>query len=115
MKTSWLLLVVLVLLSGVLLGHGEEKTGILVDAKCGAQIANDTGKVTAHPNSCSLESKEAGYGIVSDGKFFKFDDYGNKQALLLLKVTEKTSNLKVRVGGHFEGDLIKVGEIETID
>ena len=115
MNRFWILLVVLVFLSGALSAHGEEKTGILVDAKCGTQIAGNADKVTGDPNSCSLENRESGYGIVSDGKFYKFDDYGNKQALLLLKVTEKTSNLKVRVGGHFESDLIKVGEIETID
>lgn len=115
MKRPWLALTVLILIFGALLAHGEEKTGILVDAKCGTEIAEDADKVAAHPNSCSLTSRESGYGIVSEGKFFKFDDYGNTQALLLLKVTERTSNLKVRVGGHFEGDLIKVGEIETID
>ena len=70
---------------------------------------------TVISSSCALAGREAGYGIVSEGKFLRFDDYGNKQAVLLLKVTEKKSNLKVRVGGHFKEDSVIVSEIETVD
>jgi hypothetical protein len=97
------------------LGHGEEKTGILVDAKCGANLAKEASKAESHPVSCALENEESGYGIIADGKFLRFDDYGNRQARLLLKATQKGANLKVRVGGHFEGDLIKVSEMETVE
>lgn len=96
-------------------GHGETKTGILVDAKCGAQLEKESSQAAAHAVSCALEHTESGFGIIADGKFFRFDDFGNRQARLLLKATEKESNLKVRVGGHFEGTLIKVSEIETLD
>jgi hypothetical protein len=114
-KLSILLLVVLGLFVFVL-AHGEEETGILIDAKCAVNMAHDEAKVAKHTVACSIGCKDGGFGIVSDGKFYKFDDYGNKQALLLLKASNKSkTGLKVRVGGHFEGDLIKVSEIETVD
>lgn len=99
----------------LLLAHGEEKTGILVDATCGAELAKEPSKAAAHPIACALDRKEAGYGIISEGKFYRFDDHGNKQARLLLKATEKKENLKLRVEGHFEGTLIKVSEMETVE
>ena len=98
-----------------LLAHGDEKTGVLVDAKCGAQLEGESSDAARHTISCSLHCKDSGFGIIAQGKFFRFDDSGNKQALLLLKATEKESNLKVRVGGHFVGDLIEVTEIETVE
>jgi hypothetical protein len=97
------------------LGHGESKTGILVDARCGSNLAKDASEAAAHPVSCAIDSAESGYGIIADGRFLRFDDHGNRQATLLLKATPKESNLKVRVGGHFEGDLIKVSELETVE
>ncbi len=115
MKRPLVILIVSTLFFLFLLAHGEEKTGILIDAKCGANLADQPSKAQAHPVSCALDSKDSGFGIIADEKFFRFDDFGNKQALLLLKATQKESNLKVRVGGHFEGNLIKVSEIETVE
>ena len=115
MKRFLLLSLVLGVSLVALLGHGEEKVGILVDAECGPQVAGDAERTAAHTVSCALAGREAGYGIVSEGQFLRFDDYGNKQAVLLLKVTEKKSNLKVRVGGHFKEDSVIVSEIETVD
>jgi hypothetical protein len=115
MKRFQLLSLVVVLAIGPLLAHGEERIGILVDAECGPQIEGSPEQTAAHTVSCALSSREAGYGIISEGKFLRFDDYGNKQAILLLRATEKKSNLKVRVGGHFRNDLAIVSEIETVD
>ena len=113
---KWLFFVIVLVLSiAATLGHGEEKIGILVDAECGAQIAGDVEKATAHPVSCALASREAGYGIVSEGKFLKFDDFGNKQAVLLLKATEGKTSPKVRVEGHFKDDQVIVSAIETVE
>jgi L-fucose isomerase-like protein len=80
--------------------------------RAGAHVHRGPGM---HPVSCALENEESGYGIIVDGKFLRFDDHGNRQARLLLKATQKGSNLKVRVGGHFEGELIKVSEMETVE
>jgi hypothetical protein len=99
----------------LLLAHGEEKTGVLVDAKCGVQLADQSSEAAKHEISCALQCKDSGFGIITAGKFYRFDDSGNRQALFLLKATEKKSNLKVRVGGHISDDLIEVEEIETIE
>jgi hypothetical protein len=115
MKKCLFAALILILSVVALLGHGEEKIGILVDAECGPQIAGDAEKTATHTISCAQDSREAGYGIISEGQFLRFDDYGNKQAVLLLKVTEKESNLKVRVGGHFKEDMVIVSEIETVE
>ena len=113
---KWLfLLFVLSLSVAAALGHGEEKIGILVDAECGAQIAGDSEKTAAHTVSCALASRETGYGIISEGKFLQFDDFGNKQAVLLLKATEGKSSPKVRVEGHFKEDQVVVSAIETVE
>ena len=98
-----------------LLAHGDEKIGVLVDAMCGTQLAHQSSDAAKHKIACALHGKDAGFGIIAEGKFFRFDESGNKQALLLLKATEKESNLRVRVGGHFVGDLIGVTEIETVE
>lgn len=115
MKRLKLLLLLCGFSSVLLLAHGEEKTGVLVDSRCGVDLSADSAKTEAHTTSCALKCQDSGFGIVTGGKFLRFDDFGNKQALLLLKATQKESNLKVRVGGHFEGDLIKVSEIETVE
>ena len=115
MKKLIAVLIVSLISSALLLAHGEEKTGILVHSACAEELEKDPSKVESHPIACSKEGKKGGYGIISEGKFYHFDDYGNKQARLLLKVTEKKENLKLRVGGHFEGTLIKVCEMETVD
>lgn len=114
-KKLFMMAPVALLLGWSAFGHGEEKTGILVDAQCGAEMKNAVENAASHPVSCAIKNEKSGYGIVTDGKFLRFDDYGNRQAKLLLKATSKKSNLKVRVGGHFEGDLIKVSEIETVE
>ena len=67
--------------------------------------------------ACALapSCKASGFGIIADGKFYHFDDAGNKQALALLKATEKESALKVFVEGHFEEELIKVSAMKAVD
>lgn len=115
MKKLVLLFISTLLVISVCLAHGEEKVGILIDAKCGEGLAAKPAGAAEHTIACVLKCKDSGFGIISGGKFWRFDEYGNRQAHLLLKSTELQANLKVRVGGHFEGDLIKVGEIETVD
>ena len=106
-----------VFFSMALLAHGEEKTGILADTKCGTAVAGDSAKAAGHKVACALapSCKASGFGIIADGKFYRFDDAGNKQALALLKATEKESALKVRVEGHFEEELIKVSAMKAVD
>ncbi len=117
MKKLAVFFLVSVICSTVLLAHGEKKTGILADTKCGTAVAGDAAKAAGHKVACALAPacKASGFGIVADGKFYRFDEAGNTQALALLKATETESNFKVRVEGHFEEDLIKVSTIEAVE
>ncbi len=115
MKKLAVFFLVSVLCSMVLLAHGEEKTGILADGHCGPGMAEDAAKAAGHKVTCVLSCKDNGFGIIADGKFYPFDEAGNKQALALLEATEKASALKVRVEGDFEEDLIKVSSMEAVE
>ena len=115
MKKLAVFFLVSVLCSMLLLAHGETKTGLLADGHCGPGMAGDATKASGHKVTCALSCKDNGFGIIADGKFYPFDEEGNKQALALLEATEKGSDLKVRVEGDFEEDLIKVSAIETVE
>ena len=59
--------------------------------------------------SCS----KGGYGLVlSDGKFVKFNETGNSKALAALKATGKEKDLKAKVSGSLDNDVINVESIE---
>jgi len=49
--------------------------------------------------------------MLSDGKFVKFDESGNAKALAALKATSKEKDLKVKVSGKLDGDVIQVSEL----
>ena len=56
---------------------------------------------------------KSGFGLVlSDGKFVKFDEAGNAKALEALKATEKEKDLKAKVTGSMDGDVVQVESVE---
>lgn len=82
-------------------------TGSVVDVMCkGKDLAN-------HTKSCSLSCANGGFGLVlSDGKFVKFNETGNAKALAAIKGTSKEKDLKAKVTGTLDGEVIKVQTIE---
>ena len=82
-------------------------SGTIVDVLCkGKDVAN-------HTRQCALSCAKGGYGLVtSDGKFIKLDETGNAMALSKLKASSKDKDLKAKVTGKLDGDIIQV---ETID
>jgi hypothetical protein len=50
--------------------------------------------------------------VQADGKFLKFDESGNARTLAALKKSSKEKDLKVKVTGKLDGELIKVESIE---
>ncbi len=82
-------------------------TGTVVDVMCkGKDVAN-------HARQCAVSCAKGGYGVVlSDGKFIKFDESGNGKALARLKASTKDKDLKVKVTGKLDGDVIQVEEVE---
>ena len=82
-------------------------SGTLVDVMCkGKDLAG-------HTRQCALGCAKGGFGVVlSDGKFVKFDETGNAKALAILKTSTKDKDLKTKVMGTLQGEVIKVESIE---
>ena len=87
----------------------ESFSGTVVDVMCrGKDLA-------CHTRECALTCSKSGYGIVTaEGKFLKFDESGNARALSILKKATKDKDLKAKVGGTLDGDVLKVETIEFL-
>lgn len=82
-------------------------TGTLVDVMCKDK------DLASHTRKCALGCAKGGFGLVlSDGKFVKFDEQGNAKALAALKASSKEKDLKAKVTGDLEGDVVQVATIE---
>ncbi len=88
-------------------GLAETWTGTVVDVMCkGRDLAS-------HTRQCALDCAKGGYALVTaDGKFMKFDEGGNAKALAAVKATSKEKDLKAKVTGSMDGDVIRVKAIE---
>ena len=89
------------------LGLAETWTGTVVDVMCkGRDLAS-------HTRQCALDCAKGGYALVTaEGKFMKFDEGGNAKALAAIKATSKEKDLKAKVTGSMDGDLIRVQSIQ---
>ena len=94
------------LLAGAAL-FAETWTGTVVDVMCkGKDLAG-------HTRQCALSCAKGGFGLVlSDGKFVKFNESGNAKTLAILKSATKDKDLKAKVSGTLDGDVIKVQSLE---
>ncbi len=101
--------------------HSETIKGYLMDGMCatmavskGPEIA--MAKAAKHSKSCALEDDcvASGYGVMSDGKFIKFDKNGDKKALTFVKKTDKQNHIMIEVTGTKEKDNFKVSSIKEI-
>jgi hypothetical protein len=82
-------------------------TGTVVDVMCkGKDLAG-------HTRQCAIGCSKSGYGLVlQDGKFIKFDEKGNAKTLSALKASSKDKDLKAKVNGTLDGEVLKVESIE---
>jgi hypothetical protein len=96
----------LILASG-LVAWADNWSGTIVDVMCkGKDLAN-------HTRECAVSCAKGGFGLVlPDGKFVKFDETGNARTLKLLKTSTKEKDLKAKVTGTLQGEVIKVASIE---
>ena len=88
------------------LAFAETWSGTLVDVMCKNQdLAN-------HTTKCAISCSKSGYGLVmADGKFVKFDEAGNAKALAALKASSKEKDLKAKVTGTLDGDIVQVESV----
>jgi hypothetical protein len=91
------------------LAAAETFSGTVVDVMCkGKDLAS-------HTRSCALDCAKSGFGLVAaDGKFLKLDESGNSRTLAMLKKSSKEKDLKVKVTGTLDGDVIKVQAVELL-
>src|SRR2546423_4879489 len=85
----------------------ETFSGTLVDVMCKGK------DLSSHTTKCAVGCAKSGYALVlSDGKFLKFDEGGNAKALAALKSTDKEKDLKAKVTGALDGDVVKVSSLD---
>ena len=85
----------------------ENWTGTIVDVMCKGR------DLSSHTRDCAVSCATGGYGVVlGDGKFLKFDEGGNARALQALKKSSKDKDLKVKVAGKLDGEVIQVETLE---
>ena len=97
----------LILMTAAVAAAAESVSGTVVDVMCrGKDLAS-------HTRQCAVTCARSGFGIVTaDGKFLKFDEAGNAKTLAALKNLSKEKDLKAKVTGTVDGELIKVETIE---
>lgn len=90
-----------------LLSAADSFSGTVVDVMCRGK------DLTSHTRECALTCSKSGYGLVTaDGKFLKFDEAGNARTLATLKKLSKDKDLKAKVSGTLDGEVLKVQAIE---
>ncbi|MGA3205321.1 MAG: hypothetical protein ABSF12_22725 [Bryobacteraceae bacterium] len=96
-------------LAAAALASAETFSGTVVDVMCrGKDLAG-------HTRACALDCAKSGFGLVeADGKFLKFDESGNARTLALLKKSAKEKDLKMKVTGTLDGEVIKVQAVELL-
>ncbi len=102
-------------------GDTHTMQGYLVDKMCGVKMAKldvtkSTEKAMKHSKDCALEDmcSEGGYGILSNGKFIKFDDNGDKLATAYFNKSGKDQDFLVDVEGTMDGETFKVVNIKDV-
>jgi hypothetical protein len=97
----------------------QSTVGYLVDRSCAKRMVMDDvkksdAKAARHTKECCLDDacRASGFGIITGGTLYKFDDDGNKKAVEYLNTTKKEDNIKVVVLGSMEGDIISVASIK---
>jgi hypothetical protein len=82
-------------------------SGTVVDVMCRGK------DLSSHTRECAVTCAKSGYALVTaDGKFLKFDESGNARTLAALKKSTRDKDLKAKVSGAMEGDVLKVQSIE---
>lgn len=99
----------------LVLAGPETKTGVVMDAACGARVAANAEKTAKHTVACALmeSCKASGFGLILEGRFLKFDPAGDEQALKLLEAAKVRENFRAEVTGEFSEDDIKVSAMKA--
>lgn len=95
--------------------------GYMVDNACATKMEKAGAtkameKAKNHSKDCALQDacKASGYGLMSHGKFYKFDEKGDKLASEYFDKTKKEKDFWVDVTGTMDGKTIKVESIKDV-
>ena len=117
MKRAHLICFSCLLASGsmLVLAGPDTRTGVVMDAACGARVAANAEKTAKHTVACALmeSCKASGFGLILEGRFLKFDPAGDKQALKLLEAAKVRENFRAEVTGEFSEDDVKVSAMKA--
>ena len=91
--------------------------GYVVDEMCAKMMMGKETtmkKAAAHTKACALEEECAasGYGVFSEGEWYKFDEAGDEMALELIENTERKKEIMVDVSGKMEDEALMVASIK---
>ena len=94
-------------------------SGYLIDNACSAGHAKDAGfaeRVKNHKKSCALmpSCEGSGFAVYSEGNLYKLDAAGNTAASELLKDTDTTMGVMVKVEGTVDGETLRVTKITEV-
>lgn len=101
----------------------ERKSGFVIPSQCqpregGARPSGPYDDWPApHTTKCALEDAciASGYGLWSEGRFYRFDEKGQALALEYFKSTRRTSYHKLEVLGEFDEKAVAVKGLEPVD
>ena len=87
--------------------------GYIVDQMCASRMATKTNameKAAGHTKDCALEDDCAGsgYGVFSEGKYYKFDEKGSAQAKTLIEKSKRAKQLYFEVTGRLADGTFQV-------
>lgn len=111
--------VVIAPMKAAVVGDGQMSMhGYLVDAMCAKGMMKNPAavmkKAAAHTKECALHEHcaSSGYGIMSEGKWFKFDEKGDKEAKAFIENTKMEKALMVEVTGEMSGEVFALASIQ---
>jgi hypothetical protein len=92
-------------------------SGYVVDAMCAKGMAGKETtmkKAMSHTKACALEEDCAGsgFGVFSEGKWYKFDENGDKQAQKLIENSSMERGIMVEVTGAMKGQTLAVASMK---
>jgi len=95
------------------LAQAADFRGLLVDARTASTHLPYPGKLAGLPVGDMLANQDAGFGLVVDGRFLKFDAQGDQLALQLLgQAREEDHDFQLRVTGDLAGLTLRVSSLE---
>jgi hypothetical protein len=128
MKNIVLICALILAVSAAAFGHSKadsssakapttKMTGYVVDASCAKDMAESPSPMdsaAAHTKKCALQEmcQASGYGLFSDGKWYKFDANGDAKATAFIKKTTKKDHLMVDVSGTLKDGKFTLASIK---